>query len=89
MAMKIHNYMEDMAADKLEEILSEKDDICKCQKCRFDMIVWALNHLPPKYVVTEKGRMYTKLIEQDVQFRVDIVKELTKAVLRVSRNPSH
>jgi competence protein ComFB len=89
MAMKIRNYMEDMVSDKLEEMLTEKSDICKCQKCRLDMMVWALNHLPPKYVITEKGRLYTKLTEQELQFRADIVKELTKAVLRVSRNPNH
>jgi len=89
MAMKIHNYMEEMVSDKLEEILAGKNDICKCLRCKLDMMVWALNHLPPKYVITEKGRLYTKLTEQEAQFRADIVKVLITAVLRVSRNPNH
>ncbi|MFA5363068.1 MAG: late competence development ComFB family protein [Candidatus Omnitrophota bacterium] len=89
MAMKIHNYMEEMVSDKLEEILAGKNDICKCLRCKLDMMVWALNHLPPKYVITEKGRLYTKLIEQEAQFRADIVKVLITAVLRVSRNQNH
>jgi competence protein ComFB len=89
MAMKIRNYMEDMVSDKLEELLAEKDDICKCQKCKLDMMVWALNRLPPKYVITEKGRLYTKLTEQEIQFRADIVKELTRAIQRVIKNPNH
>lgn len=89
MALKIHNYMEDMVADKLEELLAERTDICTCPKCRCDMMVWALNHLPPKYVVTDKGRLYTKLTEQEIQFRADVTRELTKAVLKVSKNPNH
>jgi competence protein ComFB len=89
MAMKIRNYMEDMVSDKLEEMLADRPDMCKCQKCRLDVMVWALNHLPPKYVITEKGRLYTKLTEQEIQFRADVVKELTRAILRVSKNPNH
>jgi competence protein ComFB len=87
--MKIQNYMEDVVQDELELLLSERDDICKCQKCRFDMMVWALNRLPPKYVITDRGRLYTKLKEQEVQFKADVVKELTKAILYISKNPQH
>lgn len=87
--MKIVNYMEDMVQDYLDELLSEREDICKCQKCRFDMMVWALNRLPPKYVVTDKGRFYTKLKEQDIQFKADVVRELTKAIMKVSKNVQH
>jgi len=87
--MKIQNYMEDVVQDELELLLSERDDICKCQKCRFDMMVWALNRLPPKYVITDRGRLYTKLKEQEVQFKADVVKELTKAILCISKNPQH
>lgn len=87
--MEISNYMERIVTENLEWLLAEKEDICKCYKCKLDMMIWALNRLPPKYVVTEKGRMYTKLKEQEIQFKVDVVKELTKAIMRVSRNPRH
>lgn len=87
--MKIQNYMEDVVQDELEILLSERDDICKCQKCKLDIMVWSLNRLPPKYVITDKGRLYTKLKEQEVQFKADVVKELTKAILYISKNPQH
>lgn len=87
--MKILNYMEDIVKEQLDEILSKRDDICKCQKCKFDMMVWALNRLPPKYVVTAKGRMYTKLAEQAIQFKADVVRELAKAIAKVSKNLQH
>ncbi|HOU35776.1 MAG TPA: late competence development ComFB family protein [Candidatus Omnitrophota bacterium] len=87
--MKIQNYMEDVVQDELEMLLSERDDICKCQKCKYDIMVMALNRLPPQYVITNRGRLYTKLTEQETQFKADVVKELTKAILKVSRNPQH
>ncbi len=87
--MKIYNYMEDVVKDELDKSLADITDICKCQKCKFDMMVWALNRLPAKYVLSDKGRLYTKLTEQETQFRADVVRELTKAILHVGRNPRH
>ncbi|MFA6384279.1 MAG: late competence development ComFB family protein [Candidatus Omnitrophota bacterium] len=87
--MKIQNYMEDVVQDELEILLSERDDICKCQKCKYDIMVMALNRLPTKYVITNRGRLYTKLSEQEAQFKADVVKELTMAITKVSRNPQH
>jgi len=87
--MKIQNYMEDVVQDELEQLLAERTDVCKCQKCKFDMMVWALNRLPPKYVITDRGRLYTKLKEQEVQFRADVVQELTKAIATIKQNPNH
>ena len=87
--MQIQNYMEDVVQDELELLLDERDNICKCQKCKLDMMVWTLNRLPPKYVITNKGRLYTKLKEQEIQFRADVVKELTKAISYIGAHPQH
>ena len=87
--MKIQNYMEEVVQDELELLLEERNDVCKCQKCRFDIMVWALNRLPPKYVITDRGRLYTKLKEQEIQFKTDVVKELTKGIDVIRKNPKH
>lgn len=87
--MEIHNYMEDVVEDILEDLLSRRENICKCDKCRFDMITWALNRLPPQYVVSDKGRIFTKLQQVQIQFRTDVVRELTKAISHISKNPQH
>ena len=87
--MQIQNYMEDVVQDELELLLDERENICKCNKCKLDMMVWALNRLPPRYVITNRGRLYTKLKEQEVQFKADVVRELTKAIDFVSKNPQH
>jgi competence protein ComFB len=81
--------MEDVVENELDELLPDIDDICKCQRCKMDIMVFALNRLPPKYVITDRGRLYTKLTEQEMQFRADVIKELTKAIMKVSKNPQH
>lgn len=87
--MEVYNYMEYIVHDALEDILKSRQDVCKCERCRLDMQAWALNRLPPKYVVTEKGRVFTKLQEVEVQFRADVLREVTRAVSQISKNPSH
>lgn len=87
--MKLYNYMEEVVKDTLEKLLSKKQDICKCQKCKLDMMAHALNRLPPKYVVSDKGIVFTKLQEVEIQFRADVTKELTRAIEHVSKNPQH
>jgi competence protein ComFB len=87
--MELHNYMEDAVRENLERLLSERDDICKCEKCKLDIMALVLNKLPSKYVVTLKGRVYTKLSQLELQRKADIVKELTKAIEIVKNNPQH
>lgn len=88
--MQIHNYMEDIVSDTIEEILSRReDDICKCEQCKLDIMALALNQLKPKYVVTEKGRIYTKLAEVTLQCKIDVTKEVARAVEQVVSNPRH
>ncbi|OGX51388.1 MAG: hypothetical protein A3G37_00910 [Omnitrophica WOR_2 bacterium RIFCSPLOWO2_12_FULL_46_30] len=87
--LKVYNYMEYIVANELEKLLASTEDTCKCQKCKLDITAWTLNRLPPKYIVSEKGRIYTRLGEQNTQFRVDVTRELTKAILYVNKNPRH
>ncbi|MFH1783342.1 MAG: late competence development ComFB family protein [bacterium] len=87
--MKIKNYLEDVVEEQVVSILLGKDDICTCQQCRLDMITRALNHLPPKYVVSQRGHVHTKLDELSTQFQADIAREVVNAVDVISRRPRH
>lgn len=84
----IKNYMEDCVLDALGEILHGMN-VCDCDKCRMDVAAVALNSLPPKYVVTRKGQLYTKLSVLQQQFDVDIISAITKAAVIVSKKPRH
>lgn len=81
--------MEDMVAGVLDEFLADNSEVCNCTKCRLDMMAKTLNKLPAKYVVSDKGRVFTKLQETEVQLKADIFRELTKAAVYVKKNPRH
>lgn len=85
---KLKNQMEDAVFLILGEMLKGKD-ICKCEKCKKDIMALALNNLPTKYVVTEKGEVYAKTDLLSRQFRTDIAIQVLNAIKKVSENPNH
>ena len=88
-SISLHNYMEDVIGFVLDDMLDNMEGVCRCTKCRFDILAIALNKLSPKYVVTEKGRVYAKISELELQLKADMVKELTKAMGVVKKRPQH
>jgi len=89
MEVLLSNYMEEAVDRTVDEILSPRDDVCKCERCKLDIKALALNHLPPKYVVTDKGYIYTKVNELESQFKADITVAVTNAMKIIRRNPRH
>ncbi len=81
--------MEEAVKRCLEELLSEPpyESIVVNDKMKFDIMAYTLNHLPPRYVVSEKGHLYTRVDELRQQFRTDIVVELSKAIKHVQSHP--
>jgi len=86
--LEIRNYMEVVVVDHLEAVL-ESLNSCQCENCLYDILAIALNKLPPKYVVTKKGHLYTKINNLKNQFEVDVIAEIAQASAIVSRAPRH
>lgn len=88
--MKLVNYMEDAVKSILDEMLKEESyaHVADNDRLRLDVMAYALNRLPPKYVATQRGHIYTRVQELRQQFKTDIVVELTKALQRVLANPN-
>lgn len=87
--MAYKNYMEEAVVSELNGALEQLTDVCKCEKCREDMAAYALNRLPPKYVVTFLGNVYTKLNQLKAQTMADIIVRLMEAAKVVSGKPRH
>ncbi len=85
---KLKNFMEDVVNKKIDSVLNLMN-ICKCEKCRLDIMAIALNDLPPRYVVTDTGELFSKVRELEQQFEVDIETAIVKAAIYVSKNPKH
>ncbi len=86
---KLQNYMEEVVEKKLDELMKTRDDVCNCEHCRKDIMALALNELPPKYIVTEKGEIYSKIYSLFVQFSTDVTAAITKAIEKVNESPRH
>lgn len=87
---KLRNYNEEIVTHLLDSILDKFDNICKCEKCIFDIKAIALNSMPPRYIVTETGELFTKLYSKlDNQEIINATSKITQAIEIVSRNPQH
>ncbi|SNR86634.1 competence protein ComFB [Anaerovirgula multivorans] len=87
--MEVKNYMEIVVSHLLPSILKMNPDVCNCKKCEADIKAIALNHLPPKYIATESGEVYSKINALSIQFEADVVNALTKAIEKVKSFPRH
>lgn len=87
--MELKNYMEIAVEHVLPNLLKAFPSFCTCKHCMMDVKAMALNQLKPHYVVTEKGEMYTKVREMNIQFEADVMKALIDAITKVAQNPRH
>jgi competence protein ComFB len=54
-----------------------------------DIANLALNHLPPKYISTEKGQVFARVECFNRQSEVEIVKQIAAAIEQVENHPRH
>jgi competence protein ComFB len=88
--MELHNLMEYEVKYTLNHILETTEDVkCSCEHCKLDIMAIALNSLPPKYIVTEKGLLYSRIPNFNQQFNADVVAAIAKGIKVVNENPRH
>jgi competence protein ComFB len=83
-----YNIMETIVIKKLEEVW-DTSDCCKCEQCRNDIIAYALNQLPPKYVASSEGELYSRASELSAEQEFDILLAVARAMQIVTDNPRH
>lgn len=82
------NIIEEFVKNECPSLMN-KMEVCCCNKCKNDVIALALNHLPPKYVVTRKGYLLSKLLAYEKQYKADVLAAVTNACLQVKSMPHH
>ena len=82
------NYMEIWVQEYMD-VLLEKVDGCKCDKCKRDIFTLSLNNLKPYYVATPLGEIMAKIESTKQQVETNIVVEVTKAINKVNNSPNH
>ncbi len=87
--MELKNYMEDYVVSKLDEVLAQYPNCCSCDTCKRDIAILALNHLPPKYVSTEKGQIFARVESMGSQYEIETIKQIAAAIAKVQAHPHH
>ena len=79
------NLVEQLVADRLDAVF-EKFNCCRCDKCRRDVAAFALNTIPPQYVVALPEELPSLLGAAETK---EVAGALVKAILHVKSHPKH
>lgn len=87
--MELKNCMEELVMERINSHITEVGTVCGCTQCKLDIAALALNKLPPRYVVTDKGETFTKIRSLEQQFTADVDVAIANAVQVVQSDPHH
>lgn len=88
--LSILNAMEPIVSHIFEDHFAKPGILsCACDKCQTDIVLLALNQLPPRYTSSHQGEAYVKALFQEAQMQSDVLRELAKAVQIVEARPNH
>lgn len=81
--------MENIVDTRLADFIPTAE-CCKCEQCIEDIKCIALNSLPPKYVSTSKGELFSRLDQVMIkQHAVDVNVAIINAIEFVKTHPKH
>ncbi len=81
------NLIEDEVRREYERLRPNVAGFCGCDICRDDVMVFALNRLPPHYVTHHRGAVLQHIAMQRDQDQADIAVALMEGFRVVSRAP--
>ena len=84
---RLTNYMEELADNYLDGLLSEFKGERFSPSSRQDIKALALNRLWPMYTTTEAGRDFLRKVIAEDKIEKDIVRELRIAIDKVRQHP--
>ena len=82
------NILEDLITYKLDDLI-DSTGVCKCDRCRNDIIAIALNKLPSRYVSSAGGDIMARIQSMDDQMQANITTTILKAIDVVKTKPHH
>ncbi|WP_027717288.1 late competence development ComFB family protein [Desulfovirgula thermocuniculi] len=89
----IFNYTEVAVKQALPEVLKEyiknHPGTCTCQRCQEDILALTLNQLPPHYVATDEGTIFTQVSFDQIGGKAQVIAAITRSIQQVAANPRH
>jgi competence protein ComFB len=83
----IKNLVEDHVTAAYETLRQHFPAFCGCDLCREDVLTFALNRLPPRYVSRREGSVVTEVNLEKEQSRAAIEVVVMEALRKVSVAP--
>ncbi|WP_308637583.1 late competence development ComFB family protein [Paenibacillus silvisoli] len=88
--LTVINVMEPIVADVLEEHYVRAGILkCTCDRCKLDILLLTLNHLPSRYTSSQEGEAYIKALYMNPQHQSDVLREITESVKIIENKPNH
>ena len=85
--MSDDNYMADIVEEVAGKILSNRNDICTCEKCRKAIIEHAVSLLTKN--ISKRDKTYIRVQAVDIQLQVDAAKSIAEAIQYIKKHPVH
>jgi late competence development protein ComFB len=83
----IRNLAEDHVVQSYESLRHHFPDFCGCDACREDVLVFTLNRVAPRYVVSLEGSVLTEVNLETEQSRAPIDVAMMEGFRKVSLAP--
>ena len=83
----IRNLTEDHVTEAYRRLDSHFPNFCGCESCRNDVLIFALNRLPARYVASDEGKAVTEFQLEKGQNRADIDRTLIEGFKMVAMSP--
>jgi competence protein ComFB len=83
----IRNAVEEHVRQSMEALKTHFPRFCGCELCVEDVLVYALNRIPPRYVTTLEGHAVTEVALEKQQQRAEIDVVVMEGLRRVSMAP--
>lgn len=83
----LRNLVEDHADESYRHVVGAFPDFCGCGICHADVLVYALNRLPPRYVAGLEGRIVSDINLDKDQNRATIDVAVMEGIRKVALAP--
>ncbi|ODA41296.1 late competence development ComFB family protein [Desulfosporosinus sp. BG] len=86
---ELNNHTKIVVYQSLQDYLQNNKISCSCERCKADIMAFALNRLPPRYYVSSRGEIMTQWESHALPDQARVMAEVVRAAQHVIASPSH
>lgn len=89
MREKLYQNITETIVEEIYLDVKDKLGVCDCDQCAADILAFALNQLPPRYVVSQVGATAMKVQALTFQNNADVKSAIYKGADLIRQHPRH